>query len=114
MFTEEFRRRLSGGECSRWASDLDEEQLVTVLWAVGELGRRAGPLLECLDRHQADFAPSVNLLRVRGALAGLARMTAGERLTLGDMFDAALSFAAGRHAEADERAANDAHRNAGD
>ncbi len=42
MFTATFREVLRLGKYSQWAADFTEEQIRTVLWAVGEFACRGG------------------------------------------------------------------------
>jgi hypothetical protein len=79
VFSDQFRRRLSLGKYTRWASDLSEQELEAVLWAIGEYGVRAGEILACLDRHRDEFPPAHGFPRARLALAQIAQMVEGTR-----------------------------------
>ena len=80
-FTDEFRRRIALGKYTGWAADLTEDQLVAVLWAVGEYGRRSQWILECLDRHADEFYPAYGLPRARLGLELLSAMADRQRFT---------------------------------
>ena len=93
MFTGDLHRRLSLGKYTQWAADLTEDELVAVLWAVGEYGARAQAVTDCVDRHAGEFFPCDGLHRSRLALGQLSRMVAGERIgfeALGDEVRAAI------------------------
>ena len=85
MDTRDFLRSLSLGKYTRWAEDLNEAELEAVLWAVGEFACRSGRLMELLERHEAELPPGFASERARWALGVLARVYAGERLTVGDL-----------------------------
>ncbi len=80
-FSEAFRRKIALGKYTGWAADLTEDQLIGVLWAVGEYGRRSEPVLECLDRHAGEFWPAHGLPRARLGLELLSAMADRERFT---------------------------------
>ena len=81
-FTDEFRRRIAFGKYTGWAADLTEDQLVAVLWAVGEYGRRSQWVLECLDRHADEFYPAYGLPRARLGLELLSAMADRQPFTV--------------------------------
>lgn len=41
MFTDEFRRQVELGKYTRWATNLSADELLGLLWALGEYGCRA-------------------------------------------------------------------------
>jgi hypothetical protein len=51
MFSESFRENLKHGKYSEWATDLTQEHLEALLWAVGEYGYRSHDVLEVLRQH---------------------------------------------------------------
>ena len=77
MFTEEFRDRLSKGKYTRWAVDLDEEQVQAILLLLGEFGHRSVTLREKL-LAEGEYSRAV------AALEGLAKIVKGERVGLID------------------------------
>lgn len=80
-FDDEFRRALAIEKYGRWAADLTKDQLLAVLWAIGEYGYRSQSVLECLDRHQREFHPSDGFPRARLGLELLAAMAEGGRFS---------------------------------
>ena len=46
-FDEEFRKSLSGGKYSRWATDLDRETLYAIIWLIGEFAVRSSEEFVC-------------------------------------------------------------------
>lgn len=85
MFREEFRKQLALGKYTKWASELTEDELAAVLWAVGEYGFRAPPVLECLDRHADEFLPGHGFPRARLALDLVHQMVQSKRYSLDDV-----------------------------
>lgn len=81
-FTDEFRRRIALGKYTGWAADLTDDQLVAVLWAVGEYGRRSQWILECLDRHADEFWPAHGFPRAKLGLELLSAMSDRERFSV--------------------------------
>lgn len=77
MFTEVFRDRLSKGKYTRWAADLDEEQVQAILWLLGEFGCRSVKLREKL-LAEGEYSRAV------AALEGLSAIVKGERVGLAD------------------------------
>ena len=86
-FTEAFRQKIALGKYTGWAADLTEDQLVGVLWAVGEFGRRSQWVLECLDRHADEFYPAHGLPRARLGLELLSAMADRQRFTTADVIE---------------------------
>ncbi|MCE9544872.1 MAG: hypothetical protein K8T25_05055 [Planctomycetia bacterium] len=74
-FAEGFRQKIALGKYTGWAIDLTEDQLIAVLWAVGEYGRRSQPVVECLDRHASEFSPADGWPRARLGLQLLAEIS---------------------------------------
>jgi hypothetical protein len=86
-FDDEFRQGLAIEKYGRWAANLTKDQLLAVLWAIGEYGYRSQSILECLDRHQAEFHPSDGFPRARLGLELLAAMAEGHRYTPGQVIE---------------------------
>jgi hypothetical protein len=80
-FDDDFRRALAIEKYGRWAADLTKDQLLAVLWAVGEYGCRSQSILQCLDKHQDEFHPCDGLPRARLGLELLAAMAEGHRFS---------------------------------
>src|SRR4051794_9649180 len=55
MFSQTFRERLEIGKYTSWASDLTEERLFALLWAVGEFGERWTTVVGFLERNLEDY-----------------------------------------------------------
>ncbi|MBN9524001.1 hypothetical protein J0H58_36740 [bacterium] len=81
VFAGEFREWMDTATPVKWAADLTRDQLVTVLWAVWELGGRAQVILDCLGRHEDELFPGYGYPRARLGLQVLQRMVRGERPT---------------------------------
>jgi hypothetical protein len=86
-FDEEFRNALALEKYGRWAKDLTKDQVLAVLWAIGEYGCRSQSILECLDRHPEEFHPSDGLPRARLGLEILAAMAEGHHFTAGEVIE---------------------------
>jgi hypothetical protein len=86
-FDEGFRQALAIEKYGRWAADLTKDQLLAVLWAVGEYGYRSQSILECLDRHQSEFHPSDGFPRARLGLELLAAMAEAGRFSAGQVIE---------------------------
>ena len=83
MFSDDDRRRLAFGKYTRWAENLTEPQLMTLLWMIGEYGARSFRLMEWLDRHEATLATdSVAYARLRMALESIADIVHGKDVSL--------------------------------
>jgi hypothetical protein len=80
-FDDDFRQALAIEKYGRWAADLTKDQLLAVLWAVGEYGCRSQSILECLDKHQGEFHPCDGFPRARLGLELLAAMAEGHRFS---------------------------------
>ncbi len=80
-FTDSFRQKIALGKYTGWAADLTEDQLIGVLWAIGEFGRRSQWVLECLDRHADEFYPAYGLPRARLGLELLSAMADRQQFT---------------------------------
>jgi len=74
VFAEELRRKVAFGKNTCWAADLTEEQLVSVLGALGEYARSSQLVLECLDRHASELDPACDLPRAKLRLQMLSAM----------------------------------------
>lgn len=70
LSSKSFRERLGLSKYACWARDLKEEELLGVLWAVGEYGYRADEVLEIFRRHGSQY--SVSLVRATVGLEILA------------------------------------------
>jgi hypothetical protein len=84
-FDEEFHRTLALFKYTKWAANLTREQLLVVLWAVGEWGGRGQPILEHLERHAPELGSGYGYPRARVGLQVLNRMVRGEQLTGDEM-----------------------------
>lgn len=82
MFDGDLRNRLARGKYTNWAKDLTEEQLIAVLWSIGEYGCRSLPVLNCLTRHQGEFFPADGYPRARLALELLSAMSDRHMFTI--------------------------------
>ena len=80
-FTKAFRERIVHGKYTGWAADLTEDQLIAVLWAIGEYGCRSQWVLECLHRHADEFYPAYGLPRARFGLELLSAMADRQRFS---------------------------------
>ena len=80
-------QRIANGKYTGWAADLTEDQLVAVLWAIGEYGRRSQWVLECLDRHADEFYPAYGLLRARLGLELLSAMADRQRFSTAQVIE---------------------------
>lgn len=76
-FDNEFRSALALEKYARWATDLTKDELLAVLWAIGEYGCRSKSILESLDRHKTELQLGEGFPRVYLALEVLAAMTQG-------------------------------------
>jgi len=65
MFPEPFREKLGKDKYARWATDLTEDHLEALLWAVGEYGDRSREILKVLQEH----APKDHRSYARAVLA---------------------------------------------
>lgn len=81
MFSDEFRERLKRGKYSRWATDLTEDQLEALLWAVGEFGVRSSDVLGIVRQQ----TPTTIHPRATLALDVLADFTRGDRINLANL-----------------------------
>ena len=80
MLTASFRRRLVSNEATSWAADLDEPQLETLLWMLGEFGCRADLILEFLAAHESEFSVrDESFSRLRLAARWMPAFVAGAR-----------------------------------
>jgi hypothetical protein len=86
-FDDEFRNALALEKYGRWAKDLTKDQVLAVLWAIGEYGYRSQSILECLDHHHEEFHPGEGLPRARLGLELLAAMAQGRQFTPGEVID---------------------------
>jgi|SRR6266498_1783324 len=86
-FDDDFRAALALEKYGRWAADLTKDQLLAVLWAVGEYGYRSQLILECLDRHQKEIPAGHGFPRARLGLELLAAMAEGHRFTAGQVIE---------------------------
>lgn len=86
VFSEDQRQCMLHGTNSKWASDLSDADLQTVVWMVGEFGRRAPQVLSLLDRYWVDSPPQdlVAATRAKLALEGLFRAVSGERTSIAE------------------------------
>jgi hypothetical protein len=77
-FSEELREDLSHGKYTDWATDLTEEQVFVLLWAVGEFGGRA--YNEEIEARSGP-GPSESMVKVRfsGSLSAV-RAAVGLRI----------------------------------
>lgn len=73
MFSDSLRGRLAIGKYTRWASDLDEESMVALLWAIGEFAWRKEIILEVLEHYRStiDSENDVNSMPFLRALTGI-------------------------------------------
>jgi hypothetical protein len=74
------------GTSSKWAADLTTDDLPTLIWMVGEFGRRASHVLAALDEQWSTSPPRDRVAagRAKLALEGLFRFFAGERPSEGE------------------------------
>lgn len=86
-FDDELRQALAIEKYGRWAADLTKDQLLALLWAIGEYGYRSQSILECLDRHQDEFHPGDGFPRARLGLELLAAMAEGHRFSAGQVIE---------------------------
>ena len=84
-FGADLRHEVARFEYTKWASGLTEEQLLTVLWAVGEYGRRWEAVLACLDQHEAEFLPGHGFPRARLGLELLGAMANNVTFTVDEV-----------------------------
>ncbi len=99
---EPFRQQIMLGKYTSWAADLTEEQLMGVLWAVGEYGRRSQKVLECLDRHADEFCPADGFPRARLGLELLSAMADGQRFSTEQVIEQVRSVLRSWRAESGE------------
>jgi len=86
-FDEELRSALALEKYGRWATNLTKDQLLAVLWAIGEYGYRSESILACLDRHPEEFHPCDGFPRARLGLELLAAMAQGHHFTAGEVIE---------------------------
>ncbi len=65
-FSEKLRSRLSQGKYARWATDLTEETVEALLWAVGELNMGFGWSVDSLEDWLQVWDPVVRARRLEG------------------------------------------------
>jgi len=87
-FPEELRAALRRGTSSKWAADLNLDDLPALIWMVGEFGRRAGHVLAALEEHWSAAPPRdpVAAARAKLALEGLFRFFSGDRPSEAEYF----------------------------
>jgi hypothetical protein len=79
MFSKQFLEKISKDKYARWAVDLTEDHLETLLWAVGEYGVRSDKPLELLHAHMPrDYSHARAVL----ALEVLAEFVNGRPISL--------------------------------
>jgi hypothetical protein len=68
MFSKQFLEKISKDKYARWAVDLTEDHLETLLWAVGEYGVRSDKPLELLHAHMPrDYSHASPTSRIRAS-----------------------------------------------
>jgi len=84
-FAAEFCQQVATGKYTRWATHLTEDQLMAVLWAVGEFAFRSTPILASLRRHRDESPPISGVPRALLALHLLDQMVIRGAISLDDV-----------------------------